>query len=290
MHGDRDPSIAAMVLDSPFADLTRLCEEMVDKARDQGINVPGFVSSVAIRMIRGSVRRQADFDIKDVSPISHVPHCYIPALFVAAENDDFITKAHSLSMHDVYAGDANMIVVDGDHNSNRPRFMFDSVSIFLQACLQIPADWQLRIHPSMNVLSPPWRYPGSQDQRMTQSTRSNLDQKRRGGLAPGVTSPTRKEDVDTEYNSTINLDEERAAAFVSGLNFDDDDDNDINVETLGMTKQRQQEIEGSLFRMLGQKESPAKEASNDVPHPSKTRSTEDEESNDEDEEILVSTS
>lgn len=36
MHGDRDPSIAAMILDSPFSDLTRLCEEMVDKARDQG--------------------------------------------------------------------------------------------------------------------------------------------------------------------------------------------------------------------------------------------------------------
>jgi len=278
-----------MVLDSPFADLTRLCEEMVDKARDQGINVPGFVSSVAIRMIRGSVRRQADFDIKDVSPISHVPHCYIPALFVAAENDDFITKSHSLSMHDVYAGDANMIVVDGDHNSNRPRFMFDSVSIFLQACLQIPADWQLRIHPSMNVLSPPWRYPGSQGQRMTQPTRS-LDQNRRGGgLASGVTSPTRKESNETEYKSTINLEEERAAAIASGLNFDDDG-NDINVETLGMTKQRQQEIEGSLFRMLGQKESPAKEASNDAPHPSKTRSTEDEESSDEEEEVLVSTS
>jgi hypothetical protein len=289
MHGDRDPSIAAMVLDSPFSDLTRLCEQMVDKARDQGINVPGLVSSVAIRILRGSVRRQADFDIREVSPISHVPHCYIPALFVAAENDDFITKSHSLSMHDVYAGDANMIVVDGDHNSNRPRFMFDSVSIFLQACLQIPADWQLRIHPSMNVLSPPWRYPGAQGQRMTQSTRSSLGQNRRGGLSPGVTSPTRKESVEIAYNSTINLDEESAAAIGSGLNFDDNG-NDIDVETLGMTKDRQKEIEGSLFRMLGQNESPAKEAGNDVPHHSKTRSTEDEDSSDDEEEILVSTS
>ena len=86
---------------------------MVDKARDQGINVPGFVSSVAIRMIRGSVRRQAEFDIRDVSPISHAPHCFIPALFVAAENDDFITKSHSISLNDAYAGDSNMIVVDG---------------------------------------------------------------------------------------------------------------------------------------------------------------------------------
>lgn len=44
LHGDRDPSIAGMVLDSPFADLTQLCEEMVEKARDHGINVPGFVT------------------------------------------------------------------------------------------------------------------------------------------------------------------------------------------------------------------------------------------------------
>ena len=293
MHGDRDPSIAAMVLDSPFADLTRLCEEMVDKARDQGINVPGFVSSVAIRMIRGSVRRQADFDIRDVSPITHVPHCYIPALFVAAENDDFITKLHSHSLHDIYAGDANMIVVDGDHNSNRPRFMFDSVSIFLQACLQIPADWQLRIHPSMNVLSPPWRYPGAQGQRMNDSRRNSLGHSRRGGFATGVataTSPTRKDSPEMDPNSVINLDEEGAAAVASGLDFEDDS-NDINVEMLGMTKDRQKEIEGSLFRMLGQNESPVKETSTEVPNDSNTRSADVDESSDHEEKsVLVSTS
>lgn len=250
LHGDRDPSIAAMVLDSPFADLPRLCEEMVDKARDQGINVPGFVSSVAIRMIRGSVKRQADFDIKDVSPIAHVPHCYIPALFVAAENDDFITKAHSLSLHDAYAGESNMIVVDGDHNSNRPRFMHDSVSIFLQACLQIPPEWQLRLNPSMNILSPPWRYPGAQSSR--HSSPSNDSQHRRMGM-DGVTSPTRQSTLDN--GSGIDLEEEAAAAIAAGFDFDDDDGNDseanIDVETLGMTNERQKEIQGSLFRMLG---------------------------------------
>ncbi|KAL7542249.1 hypothetical protein ACHAXR_012280, partial [Thalassiosira sp. AJA248-18] len=258
MHGDRDPSIAGMVLDSPFSDLSRLCEEMVDKARDQGINVPGFVSSVAIRMIRGSVRRQADFDIKDVSPISHVPHCFIPALFVAAENDDFITKAHSLSLHDAYAGDANMIVVDGDHNSNRPRFMFDSVSIFLQACLQIPPEWQLRVHPSMNVSSPPWRYPGAQNSR-DESPSQAVRLARQGGLT-GMTSPTRKEIAEEDSDSDIDIEEEAAAAIAAGLDFADEDDigggaADINInqipETLGMTNDRQKEIQGSLFKMLG---------------------------------------
>lgn len=258
LHGDRDPSIAGMVLDSPFADLRRLCEEMVDKARDQGITVPGFVSSVAIRMIRGSVLRQAEFDIKDVSPISHVPHCFIPALFVAAENDDFITKAHSLSLHDAYAGDANMIVVDGDHNSARPKFMFDSVSIFLQACLQIPPEWQLPVHPSMNICAPPWRYPGTQ-----RASPSNGIRLERQTEMSGVTSPTRKAALD---DSNVDVAEEAAAALASGLDFADEEDDDIDydednsnnnngalidVETIGMTNERQREIQGSLFRMLG---------------------------------------
>ncbi|EED91297.1 hypothetical protein THAPSDRAFT_269163 [Thalassiosira pseudonana CCMP1335] len=251
MHGDRDPSIAGMVLDSPFADLSRLCEEMVDKARDQGINVPGFVSSVAIRMIRGSVRRQADFDIKDVSPISHVEHCFIPALFVAAENDDFIPKAHSMSLYDVYAGDANMIVVDGDHNSNRPRFMFDSVSIFLQAALQIPPDWQLRVHPSMNISSPPWRYPGATvAQRGRTSSASSTDRQHPTMTMHSMTSPTRQAALPKESDD-IDAEEETAAAIAAGLEFDDGNDANINVETLGMTSERQREIQGSLFRMLG---------------------------------------
>mmetsp|Transcript_28697 Transcript_28697/g.58519 ORF Transcript_28697/g.58519 Transcript_28697/m.58519 type:complete len:593 (+) Transcript_28697:467-2245(+) len=258
LHGDRDPSIAAMVLDSPFSDLTRLCEEMVDKARDQGINVPGVISAVAIRMIRGSVRRQADFDIKDVSPIAHVEHCFIPALFVAAENDDFIPKSHSHSLHDVYAGDANMIVVNGDHNSSRPKFMFDSVSIFLQACLQIPPEWQLRLHPSMNICAPPWRYPGdasmsSFNGRSGRSVRSSNVRARPEPMPPlvqSVTSPTRQASLHKDSTNHIDLQEEAAVAIAAGLDLNDDSNN-INVETLGMTTERQREIQGSLFRMLG---------------------------------------
>ena len=55
LHGDRDPSIAGMVLDSPFADLTQLCEEMVEKARDHGINVPGFVTVSVVIVLRLAV-------------------------------------------------------------------------------------------------------------------------------------------------------------------------------------------------------------------------------------------
>lgn len=208
MHGDRDPSIACMILDSPFSDLTTLAEEMVEKGKEQGINVPGFVTSIALRLIRGSVKKQAGVDIRDIAPISHADKCFIPALFVAGEHDDFINKRHSELIHAAYAGDKNMIVVEGDHNSPRPKFMFDSVSIFLQTCLQIPQSWALATHPGMNLMAPPWMFPGTRTKaRRSATTRSSAT----------------------------------AAANQSS-------------DEMGMTAERQREIQASLFKMLGQQD------------------------------------
>lgn len=79
----------------------------------------------------------AKFNIKDISPISHAAQCFIPCLFVAGEDDNFILPSHSEAIHKAYAGDKNIIIVNGDHNSPRPQFMFDSACIFLKACLQL---------------------------------------------------------------------------------------------------------------------------------------------------------
>jgi len=217
MHGDRDPSIACMILDSSFADLTQLAVEMVEKGREQGIVVPQFVVHIAIRMIKNSVKKLANFDIKSISPIAHADKCFIPALFVAGEHDDFIHPRHSEQIHAKYAGDKNMILVEGDHNSPRPKFMFDSVSIFLQTCLQIPTSWNLNVHPGMNLMAPPWFYPGSKIYTAVKNkqSRSRSSQKHQA-----------------------------------------------EQKELGMTLERQREIQASLFKMLGQAaaESPQKKS------------------------------
>lgn len=72
-----------MVLDSSFADLTMLAEEMVDKGRQNGLFAPSLIVKLAIRFIRSSVLARAGFDIKELSPIEHADKCYIPAMFVA---------------------------------------------------------------------------------------------------------------------------------------------------------------------------------------------------------------
>lgn len=210
MHGYRDPSIACMILDSPFADLTQLCEEMVEKGKEQGIHVPGVVTNLAIRMLQSSVKKQANFNLKLISPITHADRCFIPALFVAGEHDDFIQKHHSEQIYERYAGDKNLIIVEGDHNSPRPKFMFDSVSIFLQTCLQIPNSWALPVHPGMNLMAPPWYYPTTYPQ-----TRS-------------IKSPRKQNQAQSV------------------------DDAEFNHKEMGMTQERQREIQASLFKMLGQ--------------------------------------
>jgi acetyl esterase/lipase len=94
LHGERDPSIAGMVLDSAFADLTMLAEEMVEKGRQHGLFAPSIIVKIAIRFIRSSVMKLADFDIRTLSPIEHADKCFIPALFIAAEGDEFVPPHH----------------------------------------------------------------------------------------------------------------------------------------------------------------------------------------------------
>jgi len=160
MHADRDPTIACMVLDSSFSSLVKLAEEMVEKGREQGVFAPSLLVSLAIRMIKNSVQKLAKFNIRDISPITHAPKCFIPALFIAGEDDNFIDKSHSQELYTVYAGDKNIIIVDGDHNSSRPNFMFDSVCIFLRTCLLIQDSWGVEIYEGCNLALPPWYLAG----------------------------------------------------------------------------------------------------------------------------------
>jgi hypothetical protein len=76
------------------------------------------------------VLSRTSLDIEKHNPIDIVKSCFIPALFVVAKGDDFVRPHHGEKLHELYAGDKNLIRVEGDHNSARPFFMMDSVSIF----------------------------------------------------------------------------------------------------------------------------------------------------------------
>jgi alpha-beta hydrolase superfamily lysophospholipase len=126
LHGDRDPSIAGMILDSPFSCMKDLVSELAKKYT----KIPNFLVSAALKMVKSTIKSKANFDIYDLTPITHVGECFIPALFATATGDDFILPHHSEKLHAAYAGDKNLVKFEGDHNSPRPDFFFNSVVIF----------------------------------------------------------------------------------------------------------------------------------------------------------------
>lgn len=137
MYGADDPSIAGMVLDSPFSDLVDLMMELVDTYK---IRLPKFTVKFAIQYMRKAVLKKAKFDITLLNTIKVAKTCFVPVLIGHACDDDFIRPHHSDRVFEAYMGDKNIIKFEGDHNSPRPQFYFDSISIFFNNVLQPPDD------------------------------------------------------------------------------------------------------------------------------------------------------
>ncbi|CAD8063323.1 unnamed protein product [Paramecium primaurelia] len=135
MHADRDPSIAGLVLDSAFSNLKTLAEEL---AKQYAQKVPSFAISAGLSMIRKTIQSKANFDIENINPLkNHVSKAFIPAFFIAADEDTFVLPHHTKKLHEAYAGDKNISIVPGDHNSKRPSFAMNSIAIFFYNTLQV---------------------------------------------------------------------------------------------------------------------------------------------------------
>ncbi|KAK9060587.1 hypothetical protein SSX86_021293 [Deinandra increscens subsp. villosa] len=137
MYGADDPSIAGMVLDSPFSDLVNLMMELVDTYK---IRLPKFTIKFAIQYMRRAILKKAKFDIVELNTIKVAKSYFVPVLFGHACDDDFIQPHHSDRIYEAYMGDKNIIKFEGDHNSPRPQFYFDSINIFFNNVLHPPED------------------------------------------------------------------------------------------------------------------------------------------------------
>ncbi|GJN38801.1 hypothetical protein PR202_gb27876 [Eleusine coracana subsp. coracana] len=93
---------------------------------------------MAVQYMRRVIQKRAKFDIMDLNVVQFAPKTFIPALFGHASNDMFIQPHHTDRIHQTYAGDKNLIKFEGDHNSARPQFYYDSVSIFFYNVLHPP--------------------------------------------------------------------------------------------------------------------------------------------------------
>ncbi|XP_021766716.1 uncharacterized protein LOC110731193 isoform X1 [Chenopodium quinoa] len=172
LYGSEDPSISGMVLDSAFSNLFDLMMELVDVYK---IRLPKFTVKMAVQYMRRVIKRRAKFDIKDLNSLQVASQTFIPVLFGHANGDKFIQPHHSDVIFKLYAGDKNIIKFDGDHNSSRPQFYYDSVSIFFYDALhppQVSSVWSNKIQEYHSLKD--LRVDAGMDEKLLYEIISNL--------------------------------------------------------------------------------------------------------------------
>lgn len=133
LRASEDPDIAACVLDSPFTSLRKVAEELVASKR---INLPGFLTEMALQLVRGEVQSRAGFDIDTLCPIERVPKVFAPVLFAVAIDDTFVLPRHTEELFNAWGGTERIIMqVGGTHNSCRPPWFRDAAATFLEGRL-----------------------------------------------------------------------------------------------------------------------------------------------------------
>lgn len=125
-----DPTISACVLDSPFARLKTVAEELVANRK---IILPAFLTNFFYEYVRGEVQTRAGFDIDHLSPIDKAPKVVTPVLFVVASEDTFVLPHHTEELCNAWGGkDRTVMQVSGSHNSARPVWLMDQAASFLE--------------------------------------------------------------------------------------------------------------------------------------------------------------
>jgi cephalosporin-C deacetylase-like acetyl esterase len=129
LYSALDPSIAAMVLDSPFADLRQLMEELVLNYSD---SIPTFLARGAISLLSSSIQDRAGFDISEVSPQTVAASCFVPCIIAHGVDDSLVPVKHAHQLYEAYAGDKKLMLLQSQsHNSLRPEYFDTSCTIFL---------------------------------------------------------------------------------------------------------------------------------------------------------------
>ena len=233
--------LKGLVCDSPFSSLTHLCEELVERARKEGVVVPGVVVSVAIAMIARSVRRLANFNIREITPIDDVGNIDVPALFVCGADDDFITPHHSERLVEAYRGGVttNLFMVPGGHNDARPEIVFQGIEEFCRQRLSLEPDSALTIpdalKPSIHQ-NPPWAY--------FRTAHFSLISKKKAA------KPSRIGALIGSSAKAVSESMEVTAAEAA-------------AQDLGMTKDRQDDIQNKIGLMMGGQGNAARAYSSD---------------------------
>lgn len=96
-----------------------------------------FFLRIVVWYLGRTLKKRAGVDIQKLDVTKSVVDTYVPALFIHGEQDRLINKHHSELLHRNYGGSKNIVLFEGDHNSARPNYIYDSISIFFSEIFRL---------------------------------------------------------------------------------------------------------------------------------------------------------
>jgi pimeloyl-ACP methyl ester carboxylesterase len=121
--------IVVLILDSPFSSLYYECLDV------GSMGMPSIAVRMGLPFLRRSIRNKAGFDIYDVDPLSQCRKLKIPAFFLHAHDDEVVLPKHTEWLHQKWGGEKTRMLIDGDHNTPRPKEALDAICDFLVSYL-----------------------------------------------------------------------------------------------------------------------------------------------------------
>eukprot|EP00760_Papus_ankaliazontas_P018364 PhM_4_TR17468/c0_g1_i1/m.85719 len=136
MYASKDPTIRAVIADSPFSSLYQIILDLVASHKNW---IPRAAISVTVSQMRRSIMNRAEFDIYDLDCIKYAQQCDVPIIICHGIQDDFVTISHAHAIKDAYRGsDCTLMELAGDHNSLRPLDFMHDAGRFLRRHLGQP--------------------------------------------------------------------------------------------------------------------------------------------------------
>ena len=132
IYASKDQSMSGIFLDSPFFSLNLL----IDEFSREKVPFPNFFVKQVVNTLKETVKEKGEFNIDDIEPVKFAKKCFVPAFFSHGKNDTFVNMHHCKDLYNEYAGEKNILLVDGEHNSLRPNILNEKGAEFFYNALK----------------------------------------------------------------------------------------------------------------------------------------------------------
>eukprot|EP00913_Durusdinium_trenchii_P034652 g32416.t1 len=133
LHSARDPSLAGVVADSPFSDLWKLMQEIVNNK----LRLPSAMFRPVFEGIRLAIQQQASFDICEVSPLKHLESCFLPIFLMHGEAERVSSLCFDELLRNGWQGEATRVTMPNtEHNDHREEKFLARAALFMVRALR----------------------------------------------------------------------------------------------------------------------------------------------------------